>query len=88
MVRDPANRIKFGAAEWVALATLGLMLLGTMSTSIGVLWSYSDRVLTLENHETQTNKTLDEIKENVQLIPRIDQRVMALERASERREGT
>lgn len=86
MVRDPQNRLRFGAAEWIALLTVALMLLGMMGTSMGVLWSYSDRVLTLENHEVTNSKALDEIKANVQLIPRIDQRVMALEQASERHE--
>lgn len=86
MVRDSVGTLRFGMMEWVGLLTFRLMLLGSVASSVSVLWHYSDRVLVLEQQQATTVKSLEEIRENAELIPRIDQRVMALEAAGERRE--
>lgn len=82
MTRADNGRLKFGLGEWIAIVAV---VAGPMCTYGSWLWQQSDRVLRLEEREQQTRQTLEKIERSVELIPRIDQRLMAIEGIANRR---
>lgn len=81
MTRADNGKLHFGVAEWIGILAL---VVGPMGTYGSWLWQQSDRVLRLEERESQTRATLEKIEHHVDLIPRIDQRLMAIESAAAR----
>lgn len=76
------GRLRFGPQEWIAIF---IFAAGVLS-AILVDWRHTtERLLILEQNDQHQHETLDEIKEETKLIPRIDQRLMAIENAAERR---
>jgi len=82
MTRADNGRLKFGVGEWVAIVAV---VVGPMMTYGSWLWQQSDRVLVLEQVIAQHRESLGKIEAQTELIPRIDQRVLAIEATLERR---
>lgn len=76
------GRLKFGPQEWIGIIVFLTGILGAMFVD----WRHtSERLLILEQSDVYKRATLEDIKQETKLIPRIDQRLMAIEAQVDRR---